>query len=281
MEKNKEMLIKSYLSNVQVGLNVAAYTHCPEDWRDINYRPDYSKFYFICSGEGWIKIGDREFYPKPGSLCLMPAGKLQSYSTISKNTFTKYWCHFTAAVGEVSLFDIVQAPCCIDVSDREGMEFLFKRLISAYESQSLEASLLAKSALLELIARYICFGASEGIELPDTVSGKKLLQITKYIDDNLSRNISVEELAEITHFHPNYFIKFFKKHLGTSPAHYINKKRMEKSKSLLRIKDITITQVSEVTGFNDVYHFSKAFKNYTGFSPTEFRKVLDTNPGLE
>jgi len=85
----------------------------------------------------------------------------------------------------------------------------------------------------------------------------------------------VEVLAGIMHFHPNYFIKFFKRHMGTSPVHYIVRKRMEKSKLLLNLKDASITEIAEAAGFNDVSHFSKAFKNHTGFSPTEYRRMVN------
>ena len=79
-------MLNNYFTNMHVNLIVAAFTKCPELWSDIDYTPDYNKFYFIREGEGWLKVGEKEFYPKPGQLCLMPAGIKQSYSNISKNT---------------------------------------------------------------------------------------------------------------------------------------------------------------------------------------------------
>ena len=277
MEKNKELLVNTYISNVQASLVVAAFTHCPGEWRDIDYIPDYSKFYYILEGEGWLKIDGEEFYPRPGQLFLMPAGRRQSYSTISGNTFKKYWCHFTATVGEISLFDIIKLPYYIDVPDRDALESIFKRLVAAYESAGPEASLQAKSSLYGLLAFYVGNAARQagGIRTVDSPSMGKMLDVIKYIDSHLSENISVEDLAGIMHFHPNYFIKFFKRHMGTSPVHYIVRKRMEKSKLLLNLKDASITEIAEAAGFNDVSHFSKAFKNHTGFSPTEYRRMVN------
>jgi AraC-like DNA-binding protein len=89
----------------------------------------------------------------------------------------------------------------------------------------------------------------------------------------LSENITVAELAQIAHFNPSYFIRFFKKNTGISPIHYLNRTRLEKAKELLSYSDLNVSEVSEKIGYNDIFHFSKSFKNYTGFSPSEFKKI--------
>ena len=60
---NHQTLLTNYLSNLQVELFMVNYNRCDTDWRDLDYTPDYSKFYFICEGEGWLKIGNEEYLP--------------------------------------------------------------------------------------------------------------------------------------------------------------------------------------------------------------------------
>lgn len=272
MEENKKFLLKSYISNVQVCLTAAGYTHVWEDWRDIDYVPQYNKFYFICDGEGWLKIGEREFHPKPGQMFLMPAGVIQSYSTISKNTFIKYWCHFTATIGDVNIFDVIQLPYSMDVKDRRLLERLFHDLIKHNESCEMSAPLKVKSLLLEIIAHFIENTVVENINLSTSNEVEKLNSVLNHINRNLSRNFTIEQLAQIAHFHPNYFIRFFRKHMGISPMHYINKMRIEKAKRLLDSTGLTVTEIADSVGIYDVYYLSRLFKDYTGFSPTEYRK---------
>src|SRR5690554_6937091 len=134
-------MLENFFSNLHVNIIVSAFTKCPLTWRDIDYIPDYNKFYFICSGEGMLKVGTQEFYPKPGQLCLMPAGVKQSYSCISTNTFLKYWCHFTAKIGEVNIFDIIKTPFIVDVENKDLLETLFQKLIYYNNSSTLTSSL--------------------------------------------------------------------------------------------------------------------------------------------
>lgn len=274
MQTDVKRLLRKYISNIQVNLLIAGYTHVWQEWGERDYTPEYNKFYFVSDGEGWLKIGGKEFYPRPGQFFIMPAGVLQSFSTISPNTFTKYWCHFTATIGDKNLFDIIQLPYYIDVQDHESLTGLFIELVSNYNGENLTSCLRAKAALIEIIAFYLENTTIEDIQISNTPSVEKLNYVLTYIEKNLSRNITVGELARIVHLHPNYFIKFFRTHFGSSPIHYINKMKMDRAKSLLSTAAITVTEVAEAIGFNDIYHFSKAFKNYTGFSPKEYRNTV-------
>jgi transcriptional regulator GlxA family with amidase domain len=68
------------------------------------------------------------------------------------------------------------------------------------------------------------------------------------------------------------FIRKFQKSMQTSPARYIEKLRIDKSKELLSDTDLTVGEISNVVGFNDPFYFSKVFKKNTGHSPVDFRK---------
>ena len=69
----------------------------------------------------------------------------------------------------------------------------------------------------------------------------------------------------------SYIARLFKKELGCKPSEYINRIRISVAKTLLSETDISITEISEKTGFSDVYYFSKTFKRIEGVSPSEIR----------
>jgi AraC family transcriptional regulator of arabinose operon len=278
MKRNKELLIRNYLSNMQVDVEIAGYTYCPRNWADFDYLPDYNKFYYICEGEGWLKIGENEYYPKPGQLFLMPAGVIQSYSAINDNTFKKYWCHFTAKIGGMNLFDIVRSPVFVDVPDDSVLRSLFSKLVSSFKNGGFTAGFRAKGIMIELIAWYFDSLSLSDIQLNTCHSVQKLGKVLAYIEAHIMESISIEDLAQLVHFHPNYFIRFFREHLGCSPVQYINKLRLEKAKYLLRTTELTIKEITDMIGFNDPGYFSKMFRKHTGFSPLEFRNIIKRIP---
>jgi AraC family transcriptional regulator of arabinose operon len=280
MDNTQQRLIQLYPDNLQVRVTEMGHKQVWSDWRDLEYTPDYNKFYLICDGEGWLKIGDKEYTPKPWQWFLMPQGVEQSYSYTDGPRFTKYWCHFTAKVGENNLFDLLKIPVFLkSVGDGEPQR-LFQDLLSCESGTSLTAPLLVKAAMMKLIAYYVEHAAAgvAGVE-PAAVS-KPLQAVIEYIHLNYHQNITIDELAECAHLHPNYFIRVFKRHFGTSPIQYVNRKRIEEAKRLLASTNLLLAEIAAIVGIPDVFYLSKLFKSSTGLSPTVYRLTHHPSPSF-
>ena len=94
----------------------------------------------------------------------------------------------------------------------------------------------------------------------------------EYIQQHyLDQNISVEQLSTRCGVSYSQFLKIFENQTSTTPKNYIIKLKMSYACELLKT-DKSITEISEIMGFNDVYFFSKQFKKYMNISPTDYRK---------
>ena len=263
MKEKNSALIKEYISNIRIRIKQADYTHCPPSWHFENICPKYNKLYFFCKGEGWLKIKGKEYHPKPGELFWLPAGETQSYTTNKNNPFVKYWCHFQAKINNFELTDFIKLPVKIDTSDINDVKKKFARFINYYNQDQPTSLLRAKTSLVEIILFFIENSPKNTITLKNSNSVQNINKILNYIENNIDKTLSVKELADIIHYHPNYFIKFFKNHLGKSPIQYIKELRLKKSKKLLISTDLDIKEIA---------YFSHSFKNNTGFSPSEYRE---------
>jgi AraC family transcriptional regulator, arabinose operon regulatory protein len=262
------------LSNLTVDVSAAALTHVSADWQEFDYVTPYNKMYFIIDGEGMLKIDGRDYYPEPGEVYLLPAGLSQSYSVTSERTFTKYWCHFTASVGERNLFDIVRVPHFFKVADREAAGGMFEALIAAYHGNDLKSALMLKSSMLSIIAWYLEGCGSARVELFASESNSRLRRVLGYIEENIASPLSVDLLASVAHLQKNYFIRAFREDLGLPPMKYVNARRIEIGKNLLARSSSSVSEIGALTGFGDVFHFSRSFKERTGFTPTAFRAMV-------
>ena len=83
----------------------------------------------------------------------------------------------------------------------------------------------------------------------------------------------VEEMAASFHLSPDHFTRLFKKLKGVSPRELILRARIDSARRLLLSSSHSVTRIAALTGFGDIYHFSRQFKQRTGRSPTRFRKL--------
>lgn len=94
-----------------------------------------------------------------------------------------------------------------------------------------------------------------------------------YIEENLENKLNLELIARKAYFSPFHFHRLFKAVTDETLQNFINRKRIEKSASYLMYqKEITITEISEIVGFSSLSSFSKAFKQFYGISPDQFKK---------
>jgi len=95
-----------------------------------------------------------------------------------------------------------------------------------------------------------------------------------YLMKNLSRSVSLDELANACHVSRFYLIHVFKESAEMSPIQYSLKLRIERAKELLSDDTLLIKQVAMKVGFEDPFHFSRIFKAIAGASPREFQERI-------
>lgn len=265
-------MLSKFLSNVNVNIILTKYGKISAEWRKVDYVPSYNKLYYIKGGEGWVKIDGKEYFPKENHLVLLPEGVLQSFSSISKSAYEKYWCHFNARIGTSHLFDLMKIPFVINVHEYDRLDRLFEELIHYESSNDITASIMAKARLMEIICYMI-----NHVNLDTSICNIKMLGFEKlnilvsYIEQNIHRNITVEELAQLVNLHPNYLISQFKKRFGLSPIKYINQRKITLAKDYLFTTNMSISDIADILGYNDVYYFSNTFKKAMGVCPSEYR----------
>ena len=100
--------------------------------------------------------------------------------------------------------------------------------------------------------------------------------LMKYIDENCHRNITLNELAELAHFTPSYVSKQFHRETGQTIKSYINQKKIENAKYLLANTRRTIQEIAQDSGFNNISHFNRTFRQITDMTPLQYRQFIQS-----
>ncbi|GGA28842.1 response regulator transcription factor [Paenibacillus physcomitrellae] len=101
-----------------------------------------------------------------------------------------------------------------------------------------------------------------------------MAEAKSYIEQNIAKEITLEEVANLVGLTPNYFSLYFKKTTGTTFINYRMKKRIELAEQLLALPHYRIVDVAHEIGYEDYSHFAKTFRKIKGLTPTEFRSRL-------
>ncbi|OHD66725.1 MAG: hypothetical protein A2096_00760 [Spirochaetes bacterium GWF1_41_5] len=105
-------------------------------------------------------------------------------------------------------------------------------------------------------------------------SGKIISQSLIYIKDNISTDISINDLSAGLGLTKKYFSALFKQETGKLPKTYINELRIRLAQELLGLPCYSVTRIALEVGFNDIAYFHRQFRRQTGKTPLMYRRNL-------
>ena len=109
-------------------------------------------------------------------------------------------------------------------------------------------------------------------------NGDPIGAVKAMIEENLSMEISRDELAAAVFLNPDYLTRRFKQETGMSISDYVIEKRLSLAKNLLRKTDMSIVEIAERSGFSYSSYFVRLFKKKTGITPQQYREQQAEEP---
>lgn len=100
-------------------------------------------------------------------------------------------------------------------------------------------------------------------------------EIMEFIERNITKNLTVKEISQKIAVSEHYLCAIFKSVTKKTLFQYINEFKIEKAISLLNDKNLSIKEIASSLGYCDQYYFSRYFKKNTGYSPSEYRKIMN------
>lgn len=101
-----------------------------------------------------------------------------------------------------------------------------------------------------------------------------IVGIVRYMQENLSKEVSLTVLSDKFHLSSQYISQLFKNEVGVNFLAYLTNIRMENAKKLLLSTDLSIADIAEKSGYVDYRVFTKAFKKAEGVTPSQYRRIF-------
>lgn len=100
---------------------------------------------------------------------------------------------------------------------------------------------------------------------------EEITDIILYLHTNYDKKITLELLAEKFNINRTTLSEKFNKYVGMPPIEYLIKLRINIATLMLKDSMLPISEIMYKVGFNDISHFGRSFRKYTGVSPSSFR----------
>jgi RpiB/LacA/LacB family sugar-phosphate isomerase len=111
------------------------------------------------------------------------------------------------------------------------------------------------------------------IEVVGGLPPRRLQKVLEYVKENIEKDLSVTEMAQVVGMSQYYFSKLFKMSTGTTPHQYVMRQRVERAQELLREGGAALVEVATNVGFETQSHFTSVFRRLVGITPKKFREM--------
>lgn len=161
----------------------------------------------------------------------------------------------------------------IEVYNDALLSAYFQSMLTYFNGGQKPSDLLLEIKLKELVIHILTspYNPSLAAYFQSLLDSEKPA-VRQIMEANFNFNLSLEEFARLCHRSVSSFKRDFKKLYSLSPGKWLLTKRLEYAALLLKNSNLSITQVVFECGFEDLSHFSRAFKKKFGTSPLNFRK---------
>ncbi len=228
---------------------------------------------FCTRGKGWFKLKDREYNVSPDNFFILPPDTHHSYGADENNPWSIYWIHFKgkSAAHFAKKIDIINLihPVKLGTADDRIQLFdeIYRTLDNGYSTDNLQYSSMClwhflSSFLFVNHFKHFLYDKRHDV-IDNTI---------EFLKENLSRNLSLKEIAGEFGFSASHFSFIFKRRTGYAPLEYFSRLKIQRACQYLDMTDMRIKEVAVLVGFEDPYYFSRMFNKIMNLSPKYYRR---------
>ena len=279
--------LNSGLNRLHIGGGRVEVLHWSYEEHLVDNRPHRHTYFEACLvgryGSGMFNEPGGEHVLGPATLFLARPGAVHNIVNTANPLMELYWVAFgwtaedkqSRTDGERAMRAFVESDICVS-HDAMNLLLLWEALrVNASSPWSVGSDDQISSILRAIILGIgQALSPHEGVDTADdpTRPGRiSATQAVRYIEDNLNRPLSLEEIASHLNVSTRQLTRLFSTFAGTSPAQYVRVTRLDRASALLTRTELPIKEISHQVGFSDVQYFTRCFTAHFGVSPGAYR----------
>lgn len=233
----------------------------------------YFTIHLVVEGKGTFFVNENKYYVKKGDMFFLFPNTTVSYYPNKKEPWKYYWINIDGPQiqGYISMLNLSPTRAVVACPEFEKIKKEFEHI--------LDPKVNFKSSNFYSIALfYTILAMLNTSESTTSLSNTDIFErVQAIVDMNYSNpNFSVSSIASMLYISHSYLLKRFKEQTGQTLIQYLASFRLTKACELLKTKKYTNKELAALVGFNDEFHFMKAFKKKFDSTIKEYLKDIST-----
>ncbi|MEE9361695.1 MAG: AraC family transcriptional regulator [Cellulophaga sp.] len=229
---------------------------------------------YCIKGKGWIEIHKKRTILEKNDYVIISIGIPHKYGADNSDPWSIYWLHFT---GEKAHLLVNHPNEKINIDSASNGRFndrlllfeeIFHNLAMGFSTENFEYANICLWHMLGSF-RYL----SQFRKINEINSYNKIDLSIKHMVSNISKKITLDELAEHCNLSISQYCSLFKKKTSRTPLNYFAHLKIRQASHLLDYSDLRISEIALKVGFDDPFYFSRLFSKIMGKSPRNYRNI--------
>ena len=239
---------------------------------------------YIAEGEGTLVVGDTVNHYKKGDVLVIGSKLPHVFKSevntnkkslmlslfFTENSFGKHFFKLEE-LSQFRLFFKRSENGLKATSHKQKLQYYFFQL---KESSKFERFIILLN-ILDILSksRYRPLSSFVYDKQYSDIEGKRMSAVMEYTMNNFQDTIRLEDIAKISAMTKNAFCKYFKKRTNKTYFRFLNELRVENAcKLILSDKELSIAEIADKSGFNNISNFNRQFKNVKQMTPSQYKK---------
>lgn len=223
---------------------------------------------YAASGRAHYQIGAAPHAIRPGALIFMPTGTPHTASSEPADPW-----HFWSVAFDLSCSDddreVLDSLPQVSYAIALDLAGLFREMYAAWTAKEPGFLLSIRGTVATILYRIIRDYTLSGLRQPHT---RRITAITSMLLREYDRTYAITELAELAGLSPSHFRMMFKEVTGMTAVEYQQHVKITRAIEFLTSGEHNVTETARLTGFRDVYYFSRLFKKIIGVAPSSLTR---------
>lgn len=277
------------------------------EWGTIwDHTHDYVQIWYVNKGEFFHTLAGERYRMVAGNLFVIPPYAVHRVDMIEGEELEVTGCEFLPQFIDPSYAgpatndgatiyssylesfmtseEHVRKKVTLTDADDIQVQAILEAMLQEYNRREDHFDLHLRADLLKLLAvlvRAYTDDMEADLSRVGDPNHRAILETINYINQHFAEDLRLDDVCRLAMMSKTYFCDLFKEATGKTFNHYLNELRLRRAMRLLLDRNLSVSDVCFMVGFNNVPYFSRKFKSVVGLAPSEYRKHAVRHPDGE